>query len=243
MRRVVLLIAIAAASLITPATAQSPQRDDPVSQADMRRVADDLGQCVTATYTDTSRRIVLEPVAHSEIFRRFWVEFSGHCLNENDVAGAPVQMRFPWPTVHAILADNLIRRDFRDSGPTDLTAVPAMAPLPAPALPSISAMADMSERERNAVIAEASSNDAWNTLQRVGICTARRAPEPVRQLALTRVGSDEERGALRGMAQHVGACVPIGASLRLRPAELRWAVALGYYRLARAAAAAPQGTP
>ena len=207
----------------------------------MRRVADDLGQCITASFGDTARQIVLQPVGHNEIFARYWTSISGRCLNELDPAGTPVRMEFPYPTMHAILADNLIRRDFRDSGPTDLSAVPAMAPLPAPALPSLEAMANMSERERAGVTAEHAAQEAWVTLQRIGICTARRAPEPVRLMALTRVGSDEERAALRGLATHIGACVPTGASVRLRPAELRWAAALGYYRLARAVGASASG--
>jgi hypothetical protein len=217
-----------------PAAAQSPQRDDPVSVNDMRRVADDLGACVTGAYGDTSRRIVLEPISHSDVFRRFWVEFSGRCLNENDPSGIPVQMRFPYPTVHAILADNLVRRDYRSVGPADLSGAPALDPIPAPQLLPLDQAQNLSERDRAELAAEHASQGAWMTLQRIGMCTARRSPEVVRNTLLTRVGSDEERAGLRGLAAQIGGCVPTGSTVRLRPAELRWVLALGYYRLANA---------
>jgi hypothetical protein len=217
-----------------PASAQFSVQDRLASQQDALRVADDFGACVVSQYTATARRIVTEPVEHSRLFEDFRAEISGRCVNESDVSGPPSQMWFPYPTVHAVLADNLIKREFRRTGPADLSAAPAVQPIPAPVLPDVLAMADMTERQRAALVAQHASDDAWQVLQRIGMCTARRAPESVRAVALTRIGSDEERTALRTLTPEIGACVPTGATVRLRPPELRWAAALGYYRLAAA---------
>jgi hypothetical protein len=216
------------------ADAQFSVNDTFVAQEDARRVADDFGACVTFRYERAARRIVTEPIGHDELFDRFRSEISGACIEQNEVSGAPVRVFFAYPTVHAVLADNLIKRQFRRSGPVDFSAVPPIAPIPAPPLPDEATMAGMDERERTFALAQHSSQDAWITMQRIGICTARRVPEAVRQVALTQVGSDEERAAIRLLGPEVGGCVPTGVTVRLRPAELRMAVALGYYRLASA---------
>lgn len=218
--------------LEAPVHAQFSVEDRVASQRDALRVADDFGACVVSQFRQTARRIVTEPVSHDRLFDDFRTEINGRCVNESDVSGPPSQMWFPYPTVHAVLADNLIKRDFRRTAPTDLSAAPAVQPIPSPLLPDILAMADMDERQRAAIVAQHASDDAWQVLQRVGMCTARRAPEAVRQLALTRIGSDEERAALRALTPEIGGCVPTGATVRLRPVEVRWAAALGYYRLA-----------
>lgn len=217
-----------------PTRAQFSVEDRVASQRDALRVADDFGACVVSQFRATARRIVTEPVTHDRLFEDFRTEINGRCVNESDVSGPPSQMWFPYPTVHAVLADNLIKRDFRRSGPADLSAAPAIQPIPEPVLPDVLAMADMNADQRAAVVAEHASHDAWQVLQRVGLCTARRAPEAVRQLALTRIGSDEERAALRALTPEIGGCVPTGATVRLRPVEVRWAAVLGYYRLAAA---------
>jgi hypothetical protein len=229
-----LLLCAALAFAPAAAHAQFSVQDQQTTEADARRVADDFGACVAASYAAAARRIVLDPVPHDEIFSRYRTTISGLCMNESDVSGPPSQLRFPYPTLHAVLADNLVRREFRDSGPTDLATAPAVAPIEPPPLPDVVAMAGMDERERAAIVATHASDDAWLVLQRIGLCTARRAPETVRQALMTRVGSDEERAAMRGLGAEIGGCVPTGSTVRLRRAELRWAVALGYYRLAMA---------
>jgi hypothetical protein len=152
------------------------------------------------------------------------------------------QARFPFPTLQLALADALVRDLYAEPGPTEFALIPPQMREPRPPSSDEGSPVTVNAAVPPTPATELSAQ--WRyIMERFGECVARREPERVRQMAFTEVVSSEERAALQALQPMLGACLPPGSTLRLRPADVRAWSLLAYYRLARAAATAPQGTP
>ncbi len=209
---------------------------------DDRRSAQAFADCTVGRQPTESRIVVVTPLSDVELDRRYPRLLRWQCFEGGVRAQSIASMTFPFPTTHLILADALVRRDYAMGGPADLMSVPLLQPIPSPAAASPDELADMPARDRQRRIETDAGIVSWSVLQRLGDCVARRAPEGVRTLALSGVATPEERTRLGELQPAMAACIPPGTSVRMRPADVRGASVLAYYRLAYAIAPAPTTT-
>lgn len=201
-----------------------------------------FARCAVDRRRESAMAMVDEMIPSTEIPERFRFLLNGSCfprgtpLDDNFVT----QAQFPFPTLHVALADALVRELYSQPGPGDFAAIPPQVRLTRTNAAVTSQPADAAV---DGAPLSAETATWWYVLERFGECVARRMPEPVRLMARTDVSSPEERAVIQSLQPVFGACLPAGATLRLRPADVRGSSLLAYYRMARAAAAAPQGTP
>ena len=115
-----------------------------------------------------------------------------------------------------LIANGLMRTEFKDRGPTDFALVPP--------LPEIQPATNEFLNEDDRRVAQ--------MLARLGECAARRDPEAIRQMAQTDVNSPDELASLRTLAPVFGSCMEVGVTLKLTRDLMRDYAVLGYARLA-----------
>lgn len=193
---------------------QTTQANQP-SQEVRRKVAQRFGDCLAknqklhawaVTFLLSGKASDGGMLADEKCFSRAIAPYNG--LGYGDILGG-----FPAQVMRALVADGLVRIDLPNPGPMDFSAVPPLAP-PPPLAPAASAPTKPSIADQ------------------VGECAARISPEAVRQLAQTKVASDEEMADIRALVPTFSQCLPPGVQLTFEPGALRDASVMAYARLA-----------
>lgn len=189
--------------------------------------AQDFARCVVQRHPALSKRVVVESIY--DISRRFPRILDRECIagQRSDVTK---NLWFPSDTLHQMLSNALIERDYALSGPTNFDAVPD-TPFPQPSRLKEESLAKMSPKKRALVLGRLRESETWYMLNVMGHCIARRSPEKVRLLALTPIGSTEERSSISSLKDDISACLPAGAKFRMRISDLRGPTIRNYYQL------------
>ena len=202
---------------------------------DARLVVDTWGQCVVTNLPEWAITFVAD-MGQSEQPSTLRGRFSGCVADRISV------MTFPYPSMHALIADNLIRQSPEQFAATDFTGV---------GLPlrlffrerEADDIADMSARERREYEEDRARRGTWLAMWQLGECISRRAPTETRAMLLTPVASEAEAQAISSLHSPIAACIEPGSTVRLRAETLRQALALTFYHLnlARRTAATEAG--
>ena len=227
------ILAIIVVSALNCATASNAQK--PIVGDEARRFAQQFGDCSVERNPIDAKSVVLTPVELTEVQERFPKLLTYHCFagsRPND----PSYLRLPYPSLYLILSEALIRREFAETGPSDIAGRPAMAPIfyKEATEEELDRMSKQERLEYSTVKADVAG---WQILQKLGLCVARSAPDTVRRLALTMVATKAESELLAELRPAVARCIPPDTSIRLKSADVRSVSALGYYRLAHASSA------
>ncbi len=229
---------IAAAGLITalglssPAFAQTGASSD---RDEIRQMSTRYADCAVARRPDVAADIVEHELTSERPNNRRYALVSGsQCMvplvqNSVDISG----LRWPAFMFRYMLAEGLVRRYYRASGPTDLSSVPPLNWLPVAPL-------DEAALARRSSSRQATERAAYNTAVAVRAmagfseCVVRGSPEPVRQLALTEPASDQESTQFDALRPQLNACLTGTSNLRMSRSVLRGALMVSYFRLANA---------
>ena len=205
---------------------------------DLRGVHTRMGQCIVESRAAAAAEYVLDVETDEAEARKMHEELPLVSCWEKMAGASGGQLRLPGDTLRYALADALVRKELSGSPMTDFSAVP---PLPRAKLNEEHFQPRRGTRASARMLkelAEARSNTTVAIFMAAfGECVARAAPLDSHKLLMTNVNSAEESARFEALS---------GAFERCRPAELgqsvsdlivRGAVALSYYRLARAAEA------
>ena len=221
-------MAILLAGAAAAASAQSKPAPAPADRA-TRIIAARFAGCAVEREPDVARKTILEDWDARRVIK------DRRLLNSGCVPPR-MQLSFQAPTLKALMAGLLMKRDL---GPNDVQAV-ATAPALTYAMPDPLKTVDARGRPLAGTKIEAQKNGIRKKLGTIAIaqfgeCAARANPAAVPPLARTVFGSDAEMAALKAFWPHLPGCLPGGMKLELDPATLRDAITLAYYRLAMAA--------
>ncbi len=189
--------------------------------------ARDFARCVVKRHPVLAKRVVVESIY--DISSRFSRILDPGCIT-GIKSETTKNLRFPSDTLHQMLSNALIERDFALSGPTNFDAVPD-TPFPQPKRLKEEALAKMSPEQRASVLGRLRESETWYMLNVMGHCLARRSPEKVRLLAMTPIGSIDERSSINSLKDDISACLPAGAKFRMRISDLRGPTIRNYYQL------------
>ena len=185
---------------------------------------------------DQAREVVFR--SYLDVEKRFPKLLDKECLPDKSNGYYTSLLRFPGDTLHQLLANALIRLEYSSSGP-DLSALSSMGiPAPRPKAPEV--LAKMSDKEREAYGAKFSASQNWYMLMTLGDCVSRRDSESVRSLALTDIGSAEEKAAIGKLQPQIAACWPSGQTVRMNISNFRGPTLRAYYHLASSVAEADE---
>jgi hypothetical protein len=149
---------------------------------------------------------------------------------------ATFKITFAGEPLRFALAEALIERDWRSTGPTDFADVPALPSQPVQPREAFDAgQAKLSSRTRKAALqAEYDQSVATAWLFRFGECVVRRDGGNAKAWTLSVPNSAAETSFIRALNPSFGACLPDGKALTFNRLLLRGAMAVNYVRLAEA---------
>lgn len=211
---------------LTPGSALAANKE--LSERESREIGQKYGECVAAKRFLKQRAIDFVVKDLSKDGRQLSQydclakAAEGYFRSTSSLTGKWDQSVF-----RKLVADGLVRTDFASSGPTDFSSVP-------PLDPSFS-MERLAESEMPPEV------QMTLAIPHITECATRKEPEAVRLLAQTKVGSPEERTALRSLAPVFGGCLERAVAVNFSPSLLRDNAVLAYARMAYSlTAAAPE---
>lgn len=222
--KLLLCLAVGAATLATAATAQRvpvpdrPSKFDPsgpkVGTKDTRRVVQDFARCLArrsmsgvATYLDRKMASLAPTLGRH----------APDCLGEAFEEGDGAMLKGQSDTYRVALAEAYVVRKYREAGLTDVATV---APLVHPG--------------------ETGPNAA-HALGTLSECIIRKSPAESWALLRTDAASPKEATAFSALAPAMQTCVTRGTTVKMPVFFMRGAIAETYYRLSQAPRAAVAG--
>ena len=216
---------------------------------EVRLIASKYGDCVVKKAPDAARSFVLFGPSSDpnegdprSLVRKI---SDGNCLIKASQTFGGVEMRFPGDTMRYALANALFRRELQTALPlADLAQVPGLkqatfdeGSFQPPGgkklnLNALRELATAKQTERDRI-----------TLAHFGECVVRADPRTSHAMLRTSVTTPEEHIAFRTLTKALSACIPQGRTVKLGKATIRGAVALNYYRLAKAPRLLPVAPP
>ncbi|MBV1687086.1 hypothetical protein KRR38_05215 [Novosphingobium sp. G106] len=213
-----------------------------VDSTNLRQSAAQFGECVVRTNAALARGFILQDLTLFDIkkiaeARRLMDPTCIEELRSDDAIGPdqPAGMRFESDLFRYSLADALVRADYPKISHFDFTARPQLThSVPGPLPPDVAAGTGMKAKQ-----AQVAYSLAMNVslMSRFGECAARRNPDGVHELLLTKVNTAEERAVFSRLSAMLGQCLVEG-QMRISREVARGSLALGFYRLAGAPAGA-----
>jgi len=198
------------------ATVQGTGKDKRPSVEVLRKVAEKVGECIAGSRHGQAVDLVLSGKdSDADGIATVACFYKG--LTSQNVRGYALQV-YPTAAMRYLVADGLVRTDFRDRGPTDFSAVPPLDSTP----PKGNKAADQAVLK------------ARELADQIGECTARVSPEDVRRLSQTEAASDAEIAQIKALVPTFAQCLPPGVQLAFPPSVLRDSSVLAYARLAYA---------
>jgi hypothetical protein len=194
-----------------------------------------LGECIVQAMPSEAHNAVLSTVTNGQFNKLYGNPMRKAC-------GAAATAKESEYVVHlanpfrSVLAESLVRAQFSQVGPSDLSAVPPLWHVAAIKPYSVSSG---HRKERDFALKE---SETRRFLSIYGECIARENPEAVRQLLLTLRDSEGERQHFDALQPQLSACLNKGVSMQLDAGLIRESLAYNYYRLAAAANSVAQGS-
>lgn len=155
---------------------------------------------------------------------------------------ADTAVTFSGEALRSSLAEALVKAEFGESGPacmTDRAALTQAVPQPQAAFEAELASAPPARRPALQHHHDEMAAKAW--LDAFAECVARRDAPNARGWIFSVPASAEEAAAVKALSPSLGECLPQGRQLNFRKDILRGAIAVNYYRLAKAPVAATTG--
>ncbi len=233
-----LTVAVSVLVAAFPGAAQTDRQEE----RNVRATSLDYGDCVVARYPQDAEQVVVSQIDNDEISRRYRRLNNVGCMGRATEGTAAGGVRYSGDNFRYMLSEALVRMHFSTVAAPSFGAVPPLSrpPVEEPAIdaPSGEAQLRLSLRRREDASEDYAERRAFDLMSRLGECVARSAPEATRLLALTETGTPGETAALDALRPAIAQCIPPGTTIRLRPAHVRGAALMNYFRLARAAQAA-----
>lgn len=190
--------------------------------------AKEFADCIVKRRPDQAREVVLR--SYQDVDKRFPKLLDKECLPDKRNGYYTARLSFPGDTLHQLLANALVRLEYPSSGPDLSTLSPTEILPPQPTAPDL--LAKMSDKEREAYREKFGASQTWYMLLTLGDCVSRRDSEGVRLLAMTNIGSAEEKAAIEKLQSHIASCWPAGQTVRMRISDFRGPALRAYYHLA-----------
>ena len=233
------LLVMAAAALQIPPEYEGAELTD----VQTRKLGYDFGRCVLKAQSNLARRVILENLSTSEIFRKHAGLSDSNCLVDawpvQHVDG--VQMRMPGDLMRYSLADALVEREY-PKGLPNVTARPPLFHRPVdPVLFQPRPGKKLNQAQIETLARGKATAIKFYYLARFGECVVRSNSAGTHRLVMQKPGSPEERAAFAALQPALNNCLEAGQTFTANYTLLRGTVALNAYRLARSASASEAG--
>ena len=226
-----------AVGLALAAGAAEPKSDFSAKQ--IRKLTDDYAGCIVKRRPAQAAEALLRNVDNDTIMRDYGRLIDGGCVTRP--AGGTLKMAFSGDLYRYALADALVQRELVALPAPDLAAVPPLdqRALP-PAPPALDPQAGEAAKKKQDEALAAHAEQAMAVyLARYGECVVRTDTSGARALLAAKPGGPEEGIAFTTLRPALARCVPEAQTLSFGKMVLRGAIAVNYYRLARAAGVVP----
>jgi hypothetical protein len=239
MKRLALRLCIGSLLLAAAAAAPGQPSDSDYSTKETRALMHAYARCVVRQQARKAAEALLADVPNDVILKRYRMLVIGSCLTREVHAAA--RMRFAGDLYRYALADALVNRELRSRPVPDLSAVPPLVHRTVSAPPPVRPEGGSA----NAQILYRKTQEAYDRavvfvfLSRYGECIVRADAAGSKALLLTAPDSPEEATRFAALGPALASCLPEGHRITFGKAALRGSIAINYYRLAHAAAAAP----
>lgn len=231
-----LTLVILGTAMLASGAAQQGRSDYLPSQ--VRKIFYEYGQCIVRRHQSEASQAVLGDIAGDELKKSHRDLISGDCLPwDAEVPGAELQAKFVGDQYLYALADALVRSELSDEPPPNLASVPPLQhrePGPPPATIAPNGK-PIKAAEYRVLARNYEHQKAADFLSNYGECVVRADPVRSRQLLLTVPESAEETAVFANMSPDFSQCMQKGATVEFSKMTMRGAIALNYYRLAKAA--------
>ncbi|HEY5722470.1 MAG TPA: hypothetical protein VIT45_09115 [Allosphingosinicella sp.] len=229
----------------TPLSRSEPSATE-FSTKETRALMHGYAKCVVARRFAKASEALLRNVGNSTLMRDYPSLVDGDCLADqkriaNDMRIGSVRMSFGGDLYRYALADALFSRELASVPAPDFSGVAKLQHWRVGAQPQrVTAKGKtLSQRKYDEAMRDYNQVVALTYLSHYGECIVRKAPSQSRALLLTVPDSTEEAASFNALRTAFAECLSEGASLKFSRTTLRGAIAINYYRLARAALGAP----
>jgi hypothetical protein len=230
-----MLTVLAGASL---ASGAAPQGSSDYLPSEARKVLYEYGQCIVHRHHAEAAEAVLHDIDSEDLKSRHPDLINGDCLPwDSEIPGADLQVKFVGDQYLYALADALFRSDLADAPPPNLASVPPLQHRD-PGAPPATVSADgkpIKAADYQILLRNHAHQQAADFVSSYGECVVRLDPAKARQLLLTKPETREEAAAFAAMSADFSQCMQRGATVAFSKVMMRGAIALNYYRLAKAA--------
>lgn len=213
-----------------------PDWDDAeaVSEREARRMARRFAQCVVKHHPNPAMIVVSTDISNTEIVRKYSMLQDTDCAFQADRSNSSFRLRLDGNGFRYALAEALVNAQFPEPWAAVATAppIPHRVHDPAKFMPKPGMKLTPAQLK---VVEEARILDQGLVFaEQFGDCVARADPINAHRLLATLPVSPEEDAAVQALYPHLPGCVPAGQKVTINVDVVRGAVALSYYRLAKA---------
>jgi hypothetical protein len=207
---------------------------DAVSEREARRMTRRFAQCVVKHHPNPAMLVVSSDIPNEKIIREYSMLRDVDCAFQADRSNSSFKLSFQGNGLRYALAEALVNAQFPEAWAAVSTApaIPhrvydATKFMPKPGM-KITPAQSMQVEEARAL------DEGLVFAEQFGECVARADPLSSHLLLTTLPVSPEEDAAVQALYPHLPACVPAGKKVTINVDVVRGAVALSYYRLAKA---------
>jgi hypothetical protein len=207
---------------------------DAVSQREARRMARRFAQCVVKRHPNPAMLVATTDISNLEIVRKYSMLQDTDCAFQADRSNSSFRLSLSGNGLRYALAEALVNAQFPEPWPAISTAPAIMHRVYDPAR-FIPPPGNKYTAAQLKMIEEVKSLDQGLAFAEVfGECVARADPLNAHLLLTTLPVSPEEDAAVQALYLRLPGCVPAGQKVTINVDIVRGAVALSYYRLAKA---------
>jgi hypothetical protein len=211
------------------------------SDADIRRIYDEYGDCVVRRFSKQASSAVLENVDDETLMKRRRVLIDSDCLKPAG-RGMRSAMLLQADRLRYSVADALVRRELAGLPPPIPNSLPKLqhwdpGEEPTNVLPSGKHLRKSDYEE---ALQKYREKSAFSAFSEFGECVVRSDPGAAKALLATRPETKQEDIAFGGVRPALAGCLSQGQTFAFTKLSLRGTIAVNYYRLAKASGTAPQ---
>lgn len=205
-----------------------------LSEREARRMARRFAQCLVKRHPNPAMLVVLNDDPGGDLFRKYSMLRDLDCAFQADRSNDSFKFTLKGNGLRYALAEALVNAQYPEPWASIATAppMPHRAFNPASFMPKPGEKLTADEEKRRQE--ERDLDQGLVFAEQFGECVARADPINAHRLLTTLPVSVEEDAAVQALYPHLPACVPAGKKVTINVDIVRGAVALSYYRLAKA---------
>jgi hypothetical protein len=209
-----------------------PEDYDPSSLPKTRQVARKFAQCVVAKHPAQASAVILQDLRNKEIIQKYSILRDSQCAVNAEKEAFGIRLDFPGDTFRYVVAEALVNAQVA----VPLGDVAMIAPLQHRVIdPRVIAAGSKLSGKAAQAFEEAKRFEEGQILAlQLGECIVRADPMGSHKLLFTQPASLDEDAAIGALQPKMGRCVPVGQKLAVNVVMIRGAIAVTYYRLAKA---------